>query len=171
MSGVLSLFLLLFGLLKLCILFYGNIVVCHFIFFFIYDCRELLTYTDGTLPLAETDLDIIAKSKHAKEAEKDPANLGHLLKFKKEAEHFDNTTELRTDNNDVDKEKEVGLPQVELMRTNSSQETQMALKLCFTLPSSCYATMAIRELLKTSTSVCTYFNTFLILLMCLFTSV
>uniref|UniRef100_A0A7N0UDF1 TRUD domain-containing protein n=1 Tax=Kalanchoe fedtschenkoi TaxID=63787 RepID=A0A7N0UDF1_KALFE len=33
------------------------------------------------------------------------------------------------------------------------RDTQKALKLCFTLPSSSYATMAIRELLKTSTSV------------------
>ncbi|KAE8734678.1 mitochondrial import inner membrane translocase subunit tim23-like [Hibiscus syriacus] len=36
---------------------------------------------------------------------------------------------------------------------SNSQEPQKALKLAFTLPASCYATMAIRELLKTSTSV------------------
>ncbi|KAF3454342.1 hypothetical protein FNV43_RR04789 [Rhamnella rubrinervis] len=122
---------------------------------------ELLTYTDGTIPLAETDLDILAKSKPAKKAEKgaekDPANGNedeHLLNITKESEHFNNNIECRIDNNEVEKEKEVWFPQVESMRNTNSQETHMALKLCFTLPSSCYATMAIRELLKTSTSVC-----------------
>lgn len=36
---------------------------------------------------------------------------------------------------------------------SNAEEAKMALQLSFTLPSSCYATMAIRELLKTSTSV------------------
>lgn len=40
-------------------------------------------------------------------------------------------------------------------RNPDSEQTQMALKMALTLPSSCYATMAIRELLKTSTSVST----------------
>ncbi|XP_015875445.2 multisubstrate pseudouridine synthase 7 isoform X2 [Ziziphus jujuba] len=118
---------------------------------------ELLTYTDGTKPLAETDLDIIAKSKPAKQANKDPANGngdGNLSNCIKESEHSVSDIELRTDDNDnVEGEKKVGLPQVESTRSTSSQEAQKALKLIFTLPASCYATMAIRELLKTSTSV------------------
>ncbi|KAL5712506.1 tRNA pseudouridine(13) synthase [Ranunculus cassubicifolius] len=76
---------------------------------------ELLRYTDADVPLSETDLDVIAKSK--------PDN---------------------------------GLIVPQASADNASEEgrsTQLALKLGFTLPSSCYATMAIRELLKMSTSV------------------
>ncbi|PON87117.1 Pseudouridine synthase [Trema orientale] len=111
---------------------------------------ELLTYTDGTVPLAETDLDIIAKSKPAKLAEEDPVNENKERNGSNSTENLErseNDLELQTDNNEVDGEREVRL-QVE----SNSQEAQMALKLRFTLPSSCYATMAIRELLKTSTS-------------------
>ncbi|KAI3506310.1 hypothetical protein L1887_28667 [Cichorium endivia] len=65
---------------------------------------ELIKYTDVSIPLAVTDLDIVSKANE----------------------------------NEVKKE---------------SLGDQLALKLSFTLPASSYATMAIRELLKTSTSV------------------
>ncbi|KAI3691248.1 hypothetical protein L2E82_49509 [Cichorium intybus] len=65
---------------------------------------ELIKYTDVSIPLAVTDLDIV----------------------------------LKANENEVKKE---------------SLGDQLALKLSFTLPASSYATMAIRELLKTSTSV------------------
>ncbi|PON73871.1 Pseudouridine synthase [Parasponia andersonii] len=112
---------------------------------------ELLTYTDGTVPLAETDLDIIAKSKPSKFAEEDPVNGNKERNGSNSTESLErseNDLELQTDNYEVDGAREVRL-QVE----SNSQEAQVALKLRFTLPSSCYATMAIRELLKTSTSV------------------
>ncbi|CAH1427925.1 unnamed protein product [Lactuca virosa] len=69
---------------------------------------ELIKYTDVSIPLATTDLDIVSKANEGDGVKKESLEL------------------------------ELG--------------DQLALKLSFTLPASCYATMAIRELLKTSTS-------------------
>lgn len=120
-------------------------------------CRELLSYTDGNVPLAETDFDKIAKVKSKslfKEEEqvnekedRNPSDCTGL------PASFQNDIHLSTGCNETEGEREVGLPQVESLCNSNSQGAQLALKLSFTLPASSYATMAIRELLKTSTSV------------------
>lgn len=126
--------------------------VCHFC------CdRELLTYIDGNKPLAETDLDKIAKAKLANIVKEEEAVCGNKKKdpsdCMKQSESLSKDIKLSTENNEAACAKEVKQPHVESVCGADSQGKQMALKLGLTLPSSCYATMAIRELLKTSTSV------------------
>lgn len=121
-------------------------------------CRELLTYTDGNIPLAETDLDNIAKSSPATVVRKEDSTNGNAdvkLPFDcmKQQESSENDTMLSTYDYEAEDNKEVDVPQKPSAGHSNAQETKMALKLSFTLPASCYATMATRELLKTSTSV------------------
>lgn len=108
---------------------------------------EILKYIDGNKPLVDTDFEKIAKTKSSGLNED-----GRLHDKTKQSECLDNDIGLQTDDNGA-KAKGEELPQAESLCDTNPQETQTALKLSFTLPASCYATMAIRELLKTSTSV------------------
>lgn len=118
---------------------------------------DLLSYTDGNLALSETDIDKIAKTKPVNPVkEENPTNgtegeesSNHL----EQLESFEDEKKFSTDDNEVEVSREAEPPQVHSPPDLNSQEPQKALKLAFTLPASCYATMAIRELLKTSTSV------------------
>lgn len=118
---------------------------------------ELLAYNDSNKPLAETDLDNISKTGSTniiKQEEQGKGEDNDLSDCTKLPVSSRNSTALSTDTNEGS-EREVESEQVS---GSNWQETQMALKLSLTLPASCYATMAIRELLKTSTSV-TYHKT------------
>ncbi|CAH9068132.1 unnamed protein product [Cuscuta europaea] len=121
---------------------------------------KLLSYTDGTQPLVETDWDVIAKSlqtsqiKGSESSKDEEAPIGIITEsMNVEVENI-HEQKPGAEPEDRDNNKSRGVSEYgEHLDSSISQGSQTALKMSFTLPASCYATMAVRELLRTSTSV------------------
>ncbi|KAE9448107.1 hypothetical protein C3L33_20004, partial [Rhododendron williamsianum] len=129
---------------------------------------KLLTYTDGDIPLVETDLEIIAKSRTSSVVRKEyPTNGSEEVKLPFNCTNQQESPEKNASSSSTynskaeDGGREVEVPQKPTVGFSNAEEAKTALQLSFTLPSSCYATMAIRELLKTSTSVRIHHQSFI----------
>ncbi|KAK6911419.1 Pseudouridine synthase, TruD [Dillenia turbinata] len=118
-----------------------------------HNIKELLKYTDESLPLAETDLDKLKPANGANGKKLRTLDMEDPVSAKQLKTNGVESADLSSANHEIDAVRGVDVLQVKLLDNAKVQETKTALKLGFTLPASCYATMAIRELSKQSTSV------------------